>query len=76
MSYLEILNEEILPALVLLFPVTIRILWWTQDGAPVHCVRKSIIASKRYFEIELLTFIKKRSGFKLQHLVTFSYRVT
>ena len=37
---------------------------------------KSIIASKRYFEIELLTFIKKRSGFKLQHLVTFSYRVT
>ena len=37
---------------------------------------KSIIASKRYFEIELLTFIKKRSGFKLQHLVTFFYRVT
>ena len=40
MSYFEILNEAILPALVLLFPVTIWILWWTQDGAPVHRFRE------------------------------------
>ena len=40
MSYFEILNEEILPALVLLFPVTIWILWWTHDGAPVHCFKE------------------------------------
>ena len=40
MSYFEILIEEILPALVLLLPVTIWILWWTQDGAPVHCFRE------------------------------------
>ena len=65
MSYLEILNEEILPALVLLFPVTIWILWWTQDSAQSIVSGKSTIPSKRYFEIELLTFITKRSALKV-----------
>ena len=40
MPYFEILIEEILPTLVLLLPVTIWILWWTQDGTPVHYFRE------------------------------------
>ena len=35
MSYLDILNEEILPV-----NLTIWILWWNQDGVPVHCFRE------------------------------------